>query len=93
LGELIVGQKDSGGGGFSGGFKADGDPAVKVGAGQSNPAVCSAFDLDGAEDSQGGSCVDDLAKASESGFKFRDGECDGFHSVVGGVKAKSPCTR
>ncbi len=64
-------------------FETHGDEAVQVGACESNPTVGSTFDFDVMQDRQSGSWVDHFAKSCQSGFQFRDGECDGIHGCGG----------
>ena len=63
-------------------FEADGGPTVEISASERDPAVVSALDFEVVQDSKGRASRKDFGQACEGGFKFRDGECDGFHEVV-----------
>ncbi len=83
LQELVIRDEQSHRRTFCGMFETHGDEAIQVGAGESNPTVGSAFDFDVMQDRQSGSWVDHFAKSCQSGFQFRDGECDGIHGCGG----------
>ncbi len=77
--ELVEGNQNRTGRAFGRMFETHGDEAVKISAGERDPAVVGAFDFDVLENGQGGSWIDHLADSREGGFQFRDGQWDGFH--------------
>jgi hypothetical protein len=82
--ELVERDQDRTGRTFGGMFEAHGDEAVKISAGEGDPAVVGAFDFDVLENGQGGSWIDHLADSREGGFQFRNGQWDRFHVSVWG---------
>lgn len=56
-------------------FETQGDEAVQVGAGESNPTIGGAFEFDVMQDRKSGSWIDHFAKPCQSWLQFRNGEC------------------
>ena len=81
--ELVIRDEHSHGRAFGRMFETHGNEAVQVGAGEGDPTFSSAFDFDVMQDRQSGSWIDHFAQPCQSGFQFRNGECDGIHGCGG----------
>ncbi len=57
-------------------FQAEGQERVEVGAGQMDPALPVAFDVDHAQDGQGAVTGDDFGEAADGRFEFGHGQFD-----------------
>jgi hypothetical protein len=81
--ELVERNKNRTGRTVSGMFETHGDEAFLVSAGEGDPAVVGAFDFDVLKKRSGAPLRDHFADSREGGFKFRHGERDRFHNVIG----------
>ena len=67
------------------GFQAQGEEGVQVGGGEVDPALGVAFDVDHAQDGQGGVAGDDFGEAAQGVFEFGHGQLDDGMSIHGMV--------
>lgn len=70
--ELVERDQERTGRTFGGMFETHGDKAVKISAGEGDPAVVGAFDFDVLQKRQSAPLRDHFADSREGGFKLRD---------------------